>query len=124
MDKSIGNFDTLEQDIGQRLEALMADFGRLMGESSNQLTALDEALNTATSDAIAAMNQKFTEALGQISGAVTHLDEAMCTLAEAGANNVECIDESFAEVINGIADVFVKIQEIRPVLDEIEETLN
>jgi chromosome segregation ATPase len=118
------HFDTLGQDIGQRLENLMVDFGSLMEESSNQLIALNDALNTAPSDAIAAMNQKFTEALGEISSEAKRLASSLSALGEAGINDGERMNGRFAEVIDQIAEVAGHIEKILPILEDVEETLN
>lgn len=116
-------FDTLGQEIGEGLKAVFDDFSVLEKESTNQLTGLDNALNTAANDAIADMHQEFATAHHEISVEGVELVRDLSTLGEAGTDDCERINDRFGEVVDRIADVVAIIQEVIPALDEVEETL-
>ena len=92
-------------------------------ESSSQLTQIDQALTTAANESLTSIDGKFVEVSGDISNSAQEVATALSAVGEAGTEDCERMNDEFGNAIDRAGDVVSIIQEMMPVLEEVEATL-
>jgi uncharacterized phage infection (PIP) family protein YhgE len=117
-------YDNLESEIKSQLESIMNAFDNLMEEGETKLTALENILDTTSSEVITGINQKYTqEIFGELTKASTELTNAISFLEETSESATNIFDGKLGEVIDQVGEITGIIEKIKPVLDLVETLL-
>ena len=114
-------FNSLSQEVGEKLQVLQQDFDHLAQESSTQLSQVDTALTTAANETMTAIQEKFNEIGSEITTSAQKLATAFAATGEAGTDDCERMNDKFGETIERSGEAVSVIQEIMPVLEDVEE---
>ena len=117
-------FEAFEEKVKQKIETLMGDFDNLIEQGKNQLTELENSLDSISEDAVTNLNKKFIEeALGELTNSAGDLGKAISVVSEIGENSQELMDGKIGEIMDKVSEVTNLIEEIKPVLDLVKSML-
>lgn len=120
----VSEFDAFEQDIREKVQSLTEGFTTLVSESTNQIEAVEQVLDSALGDTIAAVNRKFIdEAVRELTTSAGDLNQAISWLGEAGEASKGLMEGEVGEVLDKVSEVTDLIEKIKPVLDLVKEML-
>jgi uncharacterized phage infection (PIP) family protein YhgE len=120
----VAEFDTFEQHIREKLQSLTEGFTTLIDESTSQIEAVEQVLDTTSGETIAAINRKFVEeAMSELSRSAEDLNRAISGLGEIGETSKDLMEGEIGEVLDKVSEVTDLIKKIKPVLDLVKEML-
>jgi hypothetical protein len=109
--------------VGEKLGILQEDVGFLAEESTTQLAQVDEALTAAASESLAAIQEKFSQVSGEIVTSAEELTTAVAGIGEAGVDECDHMTDKFGEIIEHSSQGIEVVQDITPILEEVEKEL-
>jgi hypothetical protein len=120
----VSDFDTFEQHIREKLQCLIEGFTNLVSESTSRIEAVEQVLDSASGEAIAAISRKFVEeAVSELTTSAGDLNQAISGLGEIGEASKGLMEGEVGEVLDKVGEVTDLIERIKPVLDLVKEML-
>jgi chromosome segregation ATPase len=120
----VSEFDTFEQQIREKLQCLIEGFTNLVSESTSRIEAVEQVLDSASGEAIAAISHKFVEeAVSELTTSAGDLNQAISGLGEIGEASKGLMEGEVGEVLDKVGEVTDLIERIKPVLDLVKEML-
>lgn len=120
----VEQFEALEAELKEQLEAVTTAFETLVENSTNNVTDLEGVLDTKSSEVMDSLTEKFTgEVQDQFSESIELLTTAMSTLSDAGESSQELLDGALGDVVGSIEDVLEVVAPVLDVLDTVQDLL-
>jgi DNA repair exonuclease SbcCD ATPase subunit len=120
----VEQFDALEEELREKFESVLETLDSLMEGSGEKHSALEDILNTTSSEVTDTVTEKFTgEVQSQLTDSIELLSGAMSTLSDLSESSHELLDGALGDVVDGITEVLDAIEPVMDVLETVADML-
>ena len=115
---------SFEQDIASKLTALITDVDGVLQEGDARLDSVQGLLDSTSADVLSSVETIFLqEFFGELSSASDMLDQGISLLKSTGVDKFDDFAGRFREILGKVDEVLDLFEEIKPVLDMVNDYL-
>jgi hypothetical protein len=120
----MSEFEAFAEELREKLDKLSDDFDTVRETTSDRKNNLSGDLESLVGDVTSGIATKFTdEVMSQLTDSAGGLTDALSVLDDAGGEAGELLDGSIGEIVDSVSGVTDLIEEVKPVLDMVQDIL-